>query len=549
MTEISLNNIKKSFGFNNVLDGVNLEINTGDRVAIVGKNGAGKTTLFKIITGIETVDSGNVSIRKNSKIGFLEQVPPKYNSDIVVNDILMTSFNELIQVYEEMRNLEEKMVEHNSNLDKIMDRYGKLQDYFMSKDGYEIESNLSRICSAFNISEEMRNQKFESLSGGQRTLVYFAKLLLEQPEILLLDEPTNHLDIKTIEWLEKFLKNYKGTVVINSHDRYFLDKVVNKTISLENGKSKVYFGNYSYFVDEQERELMAEFQDFKSQQKQIQAMKEAIKRYRDWGNRSSNEKFFKAAANLEKRLERMEIIDKPELQKKKLPLNFHQNERSGNDVIKLQDIELSFGNNKLLTSVNLDINYGEKICLLGDNGSGKSTLIKIILGELKPENGNIIFGSNVKIGYLPQQLTFDDESLTILEEFRKEFNGSETQLRATLAKFFFNGENVFKTINKLSGGEKVRLKLAELIQKDINFLILDEPTNHIDIDTREMLESALIDFEGTILFVSHDRYFVNKLSEKIIEIKDGKTTSYLGNYDYYYEKKNNEGLSQYHLKR
>ncbi len=536
MVEIALNDIKKNYGFKNVLDGFSLEVNSNDRIAIVGKNGAGKTTLFKIITKEEQLDSGIISIRKGSRIGFLQQIPPKYNSSMIVNDILMTAFSNLQEIQKEMNKLEKEMAKENGNIQKTINRYGKLQDIFMSQGGYDIEHNLSKICMAFNITDEMRNQKFESLSGGQRTMVHFAKLLLEQPEILLLDEPTNHLDIKTIEWLEDFLKRYKGTVVINSHDRYFLDKVVNKIALLENGKCSLYHGNYSYFVKEQERELMAEFQDYKTQQKQIQAMKDAIKRYKDWGNRSSNEKFFKAAANLEKRLERMELIDKPEMQKKILPLNFQQNGRSGKRVISVKDVSMMFGDNIVLEDANLEINYGEKVCLIGTNGSGKTTLIKIILGELEPTLGIVELGSNVKIGYLSQHIKFDDENITVLEEFRKKFNGSETQLRATLAKFFFNGENVFKQINKLSGGEKVRLILAELIQKDINFLILDEPTNHIDIDTRETLEAALTDFKGTILFVSHDRYFVNKLAERIVELENGKTVSYVGNYDYYIEK-------------
>ena len=544
MVEIALNDIKKNYGFKNVLDGFSLEVNSNDRIAIVGKNGAGKTTLFKIITKEEQLDSGIISIRKGSRIGFLQQIPPKYNSSMIVNDILMTAFSNLQEIQKEMNKLEKEMAKENGNIQKTINRYGKLQDIFMSQGGYDIEHNLSKICMAFNITDEMRNQKFESLSGGQRTMVHFAKLLLEQPEILLLDEPTNHLDIKTIEWLEDFLKRYKGTVVINSHDRYFLDKVVNKIALLENGKCSLYHGNYSYFVKEQERELMAEFQDYKTQQKQIQAMKDAIKRYKDWGNRSSNEKFFKAAANLEKRLERMELIDKPEMQKKILPLNFQQNGRSGKRVISVKDVSMMFGDNIVLEDANLEINYGEKVCLIGTNGSGKTTLIKIILGELEPTLGIVELGSNVKIGYLSQHIKFDDENITVLEEFRKKFNGSETQLRATLAKFFFNGENVFKQINKLSGGEKVRLILAELIQKDINFLILDEPTNHIDIDTRETLEAALTDFKGTILFVSHDRYFINKLAERIVELENGKTVSYVGNYDYYIEKKSKELIKE-----
>lgn len=541
MAEISFNSVVKNFGFKNVLDEFNLEIAKNDRIAIVGKNGAGKTTIFKIIKGMENIESGTVSINKRKSIGFLQQIPPEFPIEFTVKDVLLTSFHSLFKIYDEMKILEEKMSNINSlDIEKTMVQYGNLQEKFMNCGGYEIESNVAKICSAFNINDNMTNQAFSTLSGGQKTIVFFAKLLLEKPDILLLDEPTNHLDIKTLEWLESFLKNYPGTVVINSHDRYFLDNVASKILHLENGKGKIYHGNYSYFIDEQEKELMNEFQDFKSQQKQILAMKDAIKRYRDWGNRSSNEKFFKAAKNLEKRLERMEMIDKPQLSKKILPLTFQQNSRSGKDVLFLDNLSMIYGDKIILDEALFRVNYGEKICLMGDNGCGKSTLLKIILGEIEPYDGKVMLSPSIKVGYLSQNVEFENEEETILDEFRRHFNGSETLMRSTLAKFYFNGENVYKRISKLSGGEKVRLKFAELIQKDVNFLILDEPTNHIDIDTREMLEESLQEFEGTLLFVSHDRYFVNKLAEKVAELKDGKLTMYLGNYDYYTEKKNSD---------
>ena len=540
MLEINLSGIKKTYGFTNVLDDVCLEIHTRDRIAIVGKNGAGKTTLFKIIKGLETYESGTLSIKKGNTIGFLQQIPPDYD-DSSVKQVLMTAFSELVSIEEEMKDLETEMGNPNTRkLEKTVNRYGRLQEIFINKNGYEMNSELSKICFAFDISEDMQNQQFSSLSGGQKTVVHLATLLLEKPDILLLDEPTNHLDIKTIEWLEEFLKKYPGTVIINSHDRYFLDKVVNKIASLENGKCTLYHGNYSHFTEEQERELMAEFQGFKTQQKQIQAMKEAIKRYRDWGNRSSNEKFFKAAKNLEKRLERIETLDKPQLQKAKMPLNFSQNSRSGNDVIKVKALRMSYDHKVVLDNMSFDIKYGENVCLMGDNGSGKTTLVKIILKEIEPLSGEVHLGSNINIGYLSQHITFENENLTVLEEFKRDFSGSETQLRAILAKFYFNGENVFKKISDLSGGEKVRLKFAKMVQKDINFLILDEPTNHIDIETREMLEEALQEFKGTLLFVSHDRYFTNKLSQKIAELRNGKITYYLGNYDEYRERKDSK---------
>jgi ATP-binding cassette subfamily F protein 3 len=538
MIEISLNNIKKNYGFKNVLDGLNLEIQTGDRIAIVGNNGAGKTTLFKIIMGIESYNEGTVSLKKGSTLGFLEQVQPNYDKDIIVKDILMQAFLELTEIEKELNVLEIKMANYLEDTNKLMKRYGELQTYFISKDGYNIDLNISKMCSVFKITEDMLYKKFSSLSGGQTTVVHLASLLLSKPDVLLLDEPTNHLDISMIEWLEEFLKNYDGTVIISSHDRFFLDKVVKKIIFLDNGKGSIYHGNYSYFVQEQERELISEFQNYKTQQKQIQAMNEAIKRYADWGNRSGNEKFFKAAANLQKRIDRIKIIDKPQAQNTKLPLIFSQNDRSGKDVVNIKDVSISFTEKTVLKMINFKINYGEKVCIIGKNGSGKTTLIKILLGQLTNYSGEVKIGSNVKIGYLSQQICFEDEKKTVIDEFRKHFNGTETSLRAALAKFYFNGENVFKRIDKLSGGEKVRLKLAELIQSDVNFLVLDEPTNHIDIYTKETLEDSLLEFKGTILFVSHDRYFINKLASRVVEIEDGKLITYLGNYDYYKQKKN-----------
>lgn len=535
MIEIGLNNVKKNYGFNNVLDGIELEVNTGERVAIVGKNGSGKTTLFKIIADIEKADSGNVSTRNGATIGILEQIPKKVDSSYTVKDVLNIGISDLIIVEDQMKLLEEKMSDPNNmdQLDSIMKEYGAVQDKYIAKGGYDIEEKMSKICIGFNLSDDKLNQSYNSLSGGEKTITNLASLLLSNPDILLLDEPTNHLDIQTLEWLEGFLNNYKGTVVINSHDRYFLDKVANKTVLLENGKSNIYHGNYSYFLEEDERRTLAEFEVYKNQQKRVAAMKESIKKLREFGTIGNNEIFFKRAKSIEKRLEKLELMDKPITDKGKLPLNFEMNERSGKDVLKVSDLGIVLGDKEIFDGANMQIVYGQKTCLIGKNGTGKSTLIRAVLGDVKQDQGEIKLGSNVKIGYIPQEVYFEDDKKTVIEEFREDFHNGETALRATLSKFMFNGENVFKRVGSLSGGEKVRLKLAALMQQDTNFLILDEPTNHIDIDTRETLEDALQEYKGTLLFVSHDRYFINKLAENVLDIENKQINNYVGNYDFY----------------
>ncbi len=545
MIDISLNNISISFGFKHVLEKFNLEVNTGEKIGLIGPNGCGKTTIFKIITKQETPNFGDVIIRKNCTIGMLSQIPEKANFDYSVIEILNRNFLDIFEMEKKLRNLESQMAStlNETEMNKILKKYGVLQDKFINAGGYEIKSKVDKICSGFSFDNTFIHKKFNSLSGGEKTKVMFASLLLKEPDILLLDEPTNHLDIKTLEWLEDFLQSYKKTVIISSHDRYFLDKVTNKTVLIERGKAEIFFGNYSYYLEENERRIMKEFTEFKDQQKQINAMKAAIKKLQEFGRLASpsGESFFKRAASIQKRLDKMEILNKPE-EKKEIPLNFQMQKRSGKDVLKIEQLTAVIGNKVLLNKANLSIKFGEKICLMGENGSGKSTLIKLILKdygfddyntEAKITEGNITIGTNIVLGYLPQEIKFADETKTILETARNYYDGTETHLRASLAKFLFYGDNVYKKIEKLSGGEKVRLKLFELIQKKANLLILDEPTNHIDIDTKEMLEDALKEYKGTLLFVSHDRYFINKLAEKIENIENKKIVNYIGNYDDY----------------
>lgn len=537
MIEISVNNAQKTFGFKKVFDGFNLEATTGERIALIGPNGCGKTTLFKIISGEENLDQGMVSIRRNATIGLLSQIPPKVSDNVTVKDILTKSFEEIFKLERQLKECEEKLSTASpEELNSVVETYSKLQERFMDMGGYEVDEKVSKICNGFKISDDMLDRSFNTLSGGEKTIVNLASLIISNPEILLLDEPTNHLDIDTLEWFEQFLTNYKGTIIISSHDRYFLDKVATKTVLIDKGKDEVYHGNYSYYLEESERRALAEFDEYKNQQKQIEAMKTAVKKLKEWGERGDNPRFFRRAACIERKLEKMELLDRPE-SKKQLPLDFEINSRSGKDVLVADDLGIIVGNKVILDGADLYLKYGEKVCLMGKNGSGKSTFVKAVLYGNNICQGEIKIGSNVSIGYIPQEIRFEDENATILDTARKFYDGTETHLRASLAKFLFYGENVFKRVGKLSGGEKVRLKLFELIQKKANLLILDEPTNHIDIDTKEMLEEALSEYQGTLFFISHDRYFINKLAERVVNIENEKFQQYLGNYDYFKEQK------------
>lgn len=533
MIEIELNNIKKNYGLKNILDGFNLEIKTGERVALIGQNGSGKTTILKIISKEENIDSGTINIRKGATLGVLKQIYENEKEDVLVKDFLYDIFKDVLEIEQKLRNLEEKMqIEKSQNeLEKIIKKYGNLQEKFIAVGGYEIQEKFSKICSKFNIKSEMLKRNYNNLSGGEKTRVNLAKLILKNPDILLLDEPTNHLDIDSLNFLEELIKKYNGTVLVVSHDRYFLDKVITKTILLENGKEKIYFGNYSYFLKEDERRTLEEFENYKDQQKQIEKMKESIKTLRRFGEIAKNEMFFKRAKSIEKRLEKMEILEKVSLDKKSIDLKFNLESRSGKDVLQIESLTKKFGEKVIFENANLHLCYGEKIALIGKNGTGKSSLIKMILDEDKDYSGIIKLGVSIKIGYIPQNIVFEDTNQNVLDYFEDGNIFSDEQARSKLAKYGFRGENVFKKVGKLSGGEKVRLILLKLIQKDINFLILDEPTNHIDIETRELLEEALKEYPGTVLFVSHDRFFINKLATRILNIEDYKIKSYIGNYD------------------
>lgn len=546
MMDISIVNAKKNYGFKNVLDGFDLDVTSGEKIGLIGPNGCGKTTLFKLITKEEGLDSGSISIRKGANVRLLSQMPPVVDDECTVRDILTRDFKDVFEIEAHMKELEKQMAVADPNeLERILDHYGKLQNRFMDLDGYTIDSKISELCNKFRIDENMLNRKFNTLSGGEKTIVNLASIMLSNPDILLLDEPTNNLDIDTLEWLESYLKSYTGTIILCSHDRYFLDKVVSKIVLIERGKSEIFFGNYSYYLEENERRTLAEFEQYKDQQKMIEAMKRKIKQLQEFGKLAypGGESFFKRAASIQKRLDKIELLDKPETAKE-IPLNFQMTDRSGKQVLMVRDFDLTVADKDLLDQVSFDVAFKDRTCLMGKNGSGKSTLIKYIMGlyENEQEDDHVRIGSNVSIGYIPQTITFEDDNATILDVARKSYYGSETHLRASLAKFMFNGENVFKRVGTLSGGEKVRLKLFELMQKNVNLLIMDEPTNHIDITTQEVLEEALKEYPGTILFISHDRYFINEIAQKILYIEDKGIKEYLGNYDDYRDTKEKQLL-------
>lgn len=539
MIEIELNNIIKNYGLKNVLNGMNLTLKTGERAALIGCNGAGKSTVLKIIMKQENISAGTINIRKNATIGMLRQIYEYEETNPNVYTFLQRSFEHFFELETKLKKLENEMSyeKDDEKMSELLQKYGNVQQKYIQMGGYDIQEKFNKICSGLQINEKMLNQNYNDLSGGEKTIVNLGALLLKEPSILLLDEPTNHLDMEKLEWLEKFLKEYKGTILMVSHDRYFLDKIATKTILLENGKEKIYFGNYSYFLKEDEKRTLAEFENYKNQQKMIKKMKESIKTLRKFGELAKNEMFFKRAKSIEKKLAKIEQLPQVDLEQKTL-LNFKLNidSRSGKDVVIINNLNKNFESKNIFENANLQIHYGEKIALIGKNGTGKSALLKIIMNEDCEYTGEIKIGQSVNIGYIPQEINFEDDNQTILNFFEQFDNRNETEIRTSLAKYMFRGNDVFKKVSSLSGGEKVRLILAKLLKQNINFLILDEPTNHIDIETRELLEEAIKEYSGTVLFVSHDRYFINNLAEIIVEVKEKRFFSYVGNYDEYLRK-------------
>ena len=531
MTICSVNNVKKSFGGNIIFENISLEIKNGERIGLVGRNGSGKTTIFQLLTGMESLDAGAIHMKKGTCIGHVAQIP-KFNNEMNVYDVLSSAFKKEKELEIEMHALEKNMAEEqeSSALQKLMERYGVIQERYAFLGGYEIEANIMKVANGLQVTE-LFPRSFMELSGGEQTKVSLAYMLLQKPDLLLLDEPTNHLDLFAVEWLEQFLKEYTGTVMVISHDRYFLDEVVTKIFDLEDGEIHVYHTNYSQFVEEKEERLLQEFQAYQEQQKKIKKMKEAIKRLREWANQANppNEGLHKRARNMERALERIEKLKRPILDRKQMGLQFEGQERSGKDVVVMKEVSKGFAERSLFEKVNLHIRFQERAAIVGRNGTGKTTLLKLLLKEMQQDAGEIRIGSSVKIGYLSQH-AYGNMKNNVLEAFRDCVAVTEGEARHILARFLFYGPAVFKKVTQLSGGEKMRLRLAQLMYQDVNFLILDEPTNHLDIESREVLEEALEQYNGTILAVSHDRYFLNKLFEKTYWIDEHKLFEFAGNY-------------------
>lgn len=547
MFELSLNGIKKYMDATLVVKNITFQVYSGEKVGIVGVNGSGKTTILKLIAGVEPMnywpgypqtsspgyDEGIISKPREATCAYLEQIP-QYPDSTKVIDVLNLAFEEVHSIENEMRKLEDKMkVLEGAELEKALEQYSKLLQLYEIKGGYDIQEKLSKVCKGLKFDDSFLNKDFSLLSGGEKTTVVLGKLLVDNPDILLLDEPTNHLDMDSIEWLEGYLKNYKGIVIIVSHDRYFLDNVVNKIIEIEDMECITYKGNYSAFVAQKEENLRIQFENFREQQKTIKSMEKAIKDLRDWAMRADNNKFFRRAVSMQIKLDKMERIDKPIFERQNMKLNLKAAQRSGNETIKAKGLSKSFEDKVIFKNADMLINYSERVALIGPNGSGKTTFLKMLLGEELPDAGKVELGANVMAAYLPQKITYKNEELTVLECFREDIFILDGKAREYLSKFMFFGNSVFKKVRHLSGGEKIRLKLAKLLYEDVNLLILDEPTNHLDIDSIETIEEALEDFNGTIFFISHDRYFINKIGERVIAIENNAFKSYLGNYDYY----------------
>jgi ATP-binding cassette, subfamily F, member 3 len=534
----SAQELSKMFGGHLIFEDLSFEIPERARIGLVGRNGTGKTTIFKLVSGVEAPDKGLIHLKKGAKVGYLAQIP-QYKEGTNGIDVLRSAFSDLIQKGERLKELENQMGMENDpdTLNRLLEEYGKLQDQFTIAGGYEMESDIAKVVNGLAI-EELVEKDFNDCSGGEQTKLCLGLILLQKPDLLLLDEPTNHLDIGAVEWLEDFLKEYEGTVMCISHDRYFLDHVITKVYDLEDGELTIYHTNYSDFVKEKEARLMIEFQAYQEQQKKIKKMKEAIKRLREWANQANppNEALHKRARNMERALERMEKIKRPILDRKKMGLEFEETDRSGKIVFSMENVSKAYGEKTLFEEAGLLVHFKDRTAIVGQNGTGKSTIIKMLLGEESAGSGVVKVGSNVKLGYLSQHFTVADPSVRLIDAFREEVPVTEGDARHILARFLFYGPNVFRKVGRLSGGEKMRLRLAQLMHQDINFLVLDEPTNHLDIDSREVLEDALEDFKGTILAVSHDRYFLNKLFKKTYWIHNGQLYFFDGPYSWAKEK-------------
>ena len=524
MIEIQVNGLVKSFEVGkNVLDGLTFQIDQGERVGLLGRNGAGKTTLFKILTGELDYDEGQVTVGQGRRLGLISQIPV-YPAGYTVEDVLRSAFSRLQKLAEEMERLTARMAEGDTD-PATLRRYGALSEKFEVFGGYDTDVAVNKIANGLSISDEQRKQLFDSLSGGEKTRVNLGRLILEDTDILLLDEPTNHLDLHATEWLEEYIRGFRGTVVAISHDRYFLDRIVTRVIEIEDGKAEFYSGNYSFYAVEKERRFQERMKQYEKEQAKIDQLEKAAEQLRMWAFQGMD-KTYRRAISMEKRIERMRTTAKP-TKARKIDARFSTAEFHGDEVLALRNLAKSYGDKHLFDGINLKIEGGERIALIGDNGTGKSTLIKMIMGELYPDDGRIRTGPQVKAAYLPQIVRFDHPDWNMVENMMAAKRGLSAQsARNRLAAYDFRGEDVLKPVSVLSGGEQSRLRLCMLMDDDINFLILDEPTNHLDIASREWIEEAVEAYDGTLLFVSHDRYFINRFATRIWELANGTITDY-----------------------
>ena len=529
MIDIAISGLVKEFEVGKkILDGLTFQVDSGERVGLLGKNCCGKTPLLRILTGQLDWDEGEVVLAPDKRVGLISQIPV-YPAGYTVEDVLDTAFRPLREMEEEMEQLAARM--ERGEDPALLRRYDQLTAAFEAGGGYDTDTRKNKVCSGLQIGPGMREQLFDRLSGGEKTRVNLGRLILEDTDILLLDEPTNHLDLKATEWLEEYLDKFKGTVLAVSHDRWFLDRVVDRVIEIQEGKAEFYSGNYSFYVVEKERRYQEKLKQYEKEQAKIQQLEKAAEQLRIWAY-SGNDKIFKRAQSMEKRIERMRTTDRP-TRERKMEVRFGEREFRGDEVLTIKGLSKSFGQRALFSGVDLEVVGGERIALLGDNGTGKSTLIKILMGEEGPDEGKIRMGPTVKIGYLPQIIHFDHPERSLLDTMLYELDCTAQTARNRLASFKFRGEDVFKPVSALSGGEQSRLRLCMLMDEKINLLILDEPTNHLDIQSREWIEEAVEEYEGNLLFVSHDRYFIDRFATRVWVLEDGQVTDFRGSYGEY----------------
>ena len=527
MIDISVKDLVKSFDSErNVLDGISFDVQAGERVGLLGKNGAGKTTLFKILTGELDYNSGEIAFAAGKKVGLISQIPV-YPEGYTVEDVLRTAFRQLERIKEQMQALEARMTDHTPQ--DVLQRYDELLNRYTAGGGYDTDTETDKICNGLAITAAQRGQAFASLSGGEKTRVNLARLLLEKTEILLLDEPTNHLDMNSVEWLEDYIEKFKGTVLTISHDRYFLDRVVSRIVEIHDGKAEFYSGNYSFYVQEKQARFELQLKQYEKEQAKLGQLGFTLERMKGWG--INNRTLYRRAMSIQHRMERIEKTDRP-TKDKTMRARFNQRDFFGDEVLSIKNLSKTFDGRMLFSDVELEMGGGERVALLGDNGTGKTTFLKMLLGEETGE-GKIKFGPSVKWAYLPQVIHFDHPERTLLDTMLYEKNCSVQTARDRLGAFLFEGDDVYKTVGKLSGGEQSRLRLCMLMDESINLLILDEPTNHLDIASREWVEDALEEYEGALIFVSHDRYFVNKFATRIWELENGHIRDYPCGYEKY----------------